>query len=223
MKRALELISTGFIALLFQACSDNKQYETAMCALVDISGTYASEKTSVANIIKAGVLSSLLPGDSLFLITIDSNSYNDKDLKAKLTLDYRPSEANKQKLAFSNKLDEFANDPARSQYTDVSGAMMLCGDYLKKTQAGTQIMLIFSDMREELPPGVKRKFDEDEFKNIDILALNVIKLNKDSNDPTIFRERLKTWEQTALNSGAHRWDIIDDAISIPGHIHSLRN
>lgn len=216
------MISIMFAALLLQACSDSKQYETAMCTLVDISGTYANEKINVANIIKAGALTSLLPGDSLFLITIDSNSYDENDLKAKLTLDYRPSEANKQKLVFANKLDDFARDPARSTHTDISGAMMLCSDYLKKTQAGTQIILIFSDMQEELPPGVKREFNKDEFKNMDIAALNVIKLNKDSSDPTVFRERLGAWEQTVINSGARSWYVIDDAINIPKHIEMFR-
>ena len=66
------------------ACTDSKQYETSFCALVDISGTYASQKSSVVKIIKAGILPEMIPGDSLYFITIDSNSYTKDNLVTKL-------------------------------------------------------------------------------------------------------------------------------------------
>ena len=84
------------------ACTDSKQYETSFCALVDISGTYASQKSSVVKIIKAGILPEMIPGDSLYFITIDSNSYTKDNLVSKLTLDYRPTTANNQKFALSD-------------------------------------------------------------------------------------------------------------------------
>ena len=34
------------------------------------------------------------PGDSLFFVKIDSNSYSEENLVTKLTLDYRPTRAN---------------------------------------------------------------------------------------------------------------------------------
>lgn len=204
------------------ACSDSKDYETAMCALADISGTYAQEKQNVARIIKAGVVPHLMPGDSLFFITIDSNSYNEDDLVASLTLDYVPSKANEQKLAFAEKLDAFAESNARSQFTDISGAMMLCKDYLSSTGAGNQAMLIFSDMKEELQPGSKRQFSENEFEGIDIAAMNVIKLNADSADPAVYRKRLEQWEQTVTDSGALSWSNIVDPVKIPEYIRQLK-
>ena len=39
------LFVIGFV-LGTAACTDNKRYETAYCALVDTSGTYASEKAT---------------------------------------------------------------------------------------------------------------------------------------------------------------------------------
>ena len=39
------------LVVLLAGCSDNKEYETAICALADISGTYAKEKKSMVNII----------------------------------------------------------------------------------------------------------------------------------------------------------------------------
>lgn len=206
MKRQISyillLLST---ATLLSSCSDNKQYETAICALTDISGTYAKEKGTMVKIIQAGILPKMLPGDSLSLIAIDSSSYDEKNIRAQLTLDYRPSQANTQRIAFAKKLDQFAKEKARSKYTDISGAMMLCSGYLKSTQAGTQVMFIFSDMKEELKPGLKRNFNNDEFEDIDIASMNVIKLNTDNTNPQIYRSRIKKWEARVLKHGAKSW------------------
>ncbi|MCP4433297.1 MAG: hypothetical protein GY806_20160, partial [Gammaproteobacteria bacterium] len=95
------------ITLVSVSCSDNKLYETSYCALVDTSGTYAAEKDNVVKIVKAGVVPEMVPGDSLFFVKIDSNSYAEENLVTKLTLDYRPSKANSQKLALAKTLDEF--------------------------------------------------------------------------------------------------------------------
>lgn len=209
-------------AVLLSSCSDNKQYETAICALADISGTYAKEKKSMVKIIKAGIIPKLVPGDSLFLITIDSNSYNDKNLKGKLSLDYRPSKANEQRIEFAAILDDFAEKNDNAKFTDISGAMMLCSGYLKSTMAGTQIMFIFSDMKEELKPGIKRSFNNDEFENMNIAAMNVIKLNKDSNDPQVYRSRIKKWEKRVLKHSAESWNAALVPTDISDYLDSLR-
>lgn len=217
-----KLSKTGLLAVTtiftIAACSDTKQYETAYCTLVDISGTYASQKKDVVKIVKAGVVPQMVPGDSLFFVKIDSNSYAEENLVTKLTLDYRPTNANNQKLALAKKLDKFASGKARSKLTDISGALMLCSDYLKATKAGTQIMFVFSDMKEELGPGVVRKFQGDEFEGINIAAMNVIKLNKDSSNPEVYRNRLKHWDKKLLKSGAENWDNLIDATKIPEFI-----
>ena len=95
LKYALSALA---FATAISGCSDSKQYETAYCALIDISGTYASEKASVVNTVKAGIVPQMIPGDSLFFVMIDSNSYSEDNLVTKLTLDYRPTTANEQKL-----------------------------------------------------------------------------------------------------------------------------
>lgn len=196
------------------SCSDNRLYETSYCALVDTSGTYASEKNNVVKIVKAGVLPQMVPGDSLFFVKIDSNSYAEDNLVTKLTLDYRPSKANSQKLALAKSLDDFAASKSRSNLTDISGGLMLCSDYLKATQSGRQIMFVFSDMKEELPKGVVRKFENDEFDGINIAAMNVIKLNRDSSNPQVYRKRLKHWDEKLIESGAESWKNLIDASKI---------
>ncbi len=218
-------LCTSFIiasALLLSSCSDNKQYETAICALTDISGTYAKEKKNMAKIIKAGIVPKLLPGDNLFLIAIDSNSYDEKNLKGKLTLDYRPSQANSQRLGFAKVLDKFAANKTRSKYTDISGAMMLCSGYLKNTKAGIQIMFIFSDMKEELKRGIKRSFDKDEFENINIATMNVIRLNSDKKNPQIYRKRMKKWKKRVLKHSAASWDSSLTPTDLSAYIDDLR-
>jgi len=63
---------------------------SALCgevALVDVSGTYADQKTEVVNIIKRGILPTLMPGDSLCGIRIDYRSYQQQNLEADLTPD----------------------------------------------------------------------------------------------------------------------------------------
>jgi hypothetical protein len=222
----LNIINRFLLALVIcgsiVACSDSKLYETSYCALVDISGTYAGEKGNVVNIVKAGVIPEMVPGDSLFFVKIDSNSYAEENLVTKLTLDYRPSKANGQKLALAKTLDNFASSKARSNQTDISGALMLCSDYLKSTKSGTQIMFVFSDMKEELPSGVVRKFENDEFDGINIAAMNIIKLNKDSSNPKVYRNRLKDWDKRLVDSGAKSWNTLIDATKIQEFIYAAK-
>ena len=207
---------------MIAACTDSKEYETSYCTLVDISGTYSAEKKGVVNIVKAGILPKMIPGDSLFFVKIDSNSYSEENLVTKLTLDYRPTKANNQKLILSKKLDKFGKGKAKSRMTDISGAMMLCSDYLKATRSGTQVIFIFSDMREELPAGVVRKFADDEFAGIDIAAMNVIKLKKDSANPEVYRKRMRKWDQRFTSSGANSWTTLLDATKIEEFIYGVK-
>ena len=210
------------MAVVVSACTDSKKYEASYCTLMDISGTYAGEKASVVNIIKAGIVPEMIPGDSLFFVKIDSNSYAEENLVTKMTLDYRPTKANSQKLAVAQTLDEYGRGNARSKLTDISGALMLCSDYLKATQSGTKVMFVFSDMKEELPAGVVRNFADDEFEGIDIVAMNVIKLNKDSSNPEVYRERLKSWNKRIIDSGARSWNTLIDATKIQEFIYSVK-
>jgi len=225
MPTAIPVIRNTLIAGLFliiTGCTENKSYETAMCALTDISGTYADEKPNVINLIKTGILPAMVPGDSLFFITIDSNSFNEENLKHKVTLDYRPSYANRQKLEFAQALDNFAAGNEQSSNTDISGAMMLCSDYLKSTGAGSQLMFIFSDMQEDLQQGITRTFETNEFDGIRIAAMNVIKLARDSSDPQVYRDRLRRWEKKVTEAGAAEWQVIFEPSHIPEFIKQGR-
>ncbi len=207
---------------LINSCSDSKKYEAAMCVLADVSGTYADEKKNIAKISKSKILARMKAGDSLFFMRIDSNSYNEGDLIANLTLDYIPSNANKQKLAMAAELDKFAQAKTRARYTDISGAMLNCTDFLNDTESGNRLIIVFSDMKEELKPGISRSFTEDQFKDIHFIAMNVIKLDADSADPDVYRKKLKDWENRTLNSGALSFNVFNDEDKIPEYIEQLR-
>ena len=69
MKRLMGLL------LLSISCSSGAQYQHAVCALVDVSGTYADQKGEVVDVIRKGLLPHLTPGDTLVVIRIDDESY----------------------------------------------------------------------------------------------------------------------------------------------------
>jgi hypothetical protein len=191
-------------------CVTERADTRAVCVLVDVSGTYADQKTAVVEIIKKGILPDLRPGDSLTLMRIDSKSFEDENIAASLLLDDRPSQANTQKVQFAKELDVFASRAENSRFTDVRGCMMLAADQLRESKAKTQMIITFSDMREELPKGVRREFSDDEFAGIHIVAVNVKRLDQDNADPSSYRKRIESWENIVMASGALDWRVIAD-------------
>jgi hypothetical protein len=190
------------------SCSSGKNYAQAIVALVDVSGTYADQKPEVVNVIKRGILPKLQPGDSIFVIRIDDESYKKANVEGGMTLDVRPSKANAQKLAFATQMDKFAAKRQRSRFTDIRGAMMLASEYLKETGAGQRTMVVFSDMEEDLPKGVKRTLAADEFAGMRILAMNVKKLSGDNMNPSVYRQRLASWQQQVKSHGAKEFAVV---------------
>jgi len=195
-------------ALLAVSCSSGAQYAQAVVALVDVSGTYADQKPQVVEVIRRGLLPKMAPGDSLIVIRIDSESYKKDNVEATVKLDVRPSKANAEKLAFAQKLDEFARRPGHAGHTDIRGAMMLGAEYLRETGAGKRTMVVFSDMQEDLPRGVKRDMAPDELKGVRVLAMNVKRLAADNADPTVYRQRLSGWEKQVTQHGARDFKVV---------------
>jgi hypothetical protein len=209
-------------ALLSLSCSDGSAYRQAVAVLIDTSGTYLDQQADVAKILKREVLPALVPGDTLLLVRIDDQSYEKDNLETLMTLDPRPSKANAQKLALAEKLDAFAAGATRAQYTDIGGAMMLAGEYLRETRAGSQVILVFSDMKEDLPRGTTREFAKGELADIDVVAVNVKRLQSDNADPQLFRGRLESWEGRVRAHGATGWRSVQDAGQLPLHLAQLR-
>jgi len=195
-------------AMLAGSCSSGAQYAHAVVALVDVSGTYADQKADVINVIRKGLLPHMTPGDTLVVIRIDDESYRKQNVEASMTLDVRPSKANAQKLALANALAEFQKRPERSQHTDIRGAMMLGAEYLRESNAGRRTMVVFSDMEEDLPRGVKRDLAPDELKGVRVLAMNVKRLAHDNANPMVYRQRLVGWEKQLMSHGAKEFKVV---------------
>jgi len=196
------------VAALVLSCTSGAQYAHAVVALVDVSGTYADQKPEVVNVIRRGLVPKLVPGDSLVVIRIDSESYTRKNVEASVKLDLRPSKANAQKLAFAGQLDEFARRPDRAPHTDIRGAMMLGAEYLRETGAGRRTMIVFSDMEEDLPRGVKRELAPNELSGVRVLAMNVKRLAADNANPAAYRRRLESWEKQVTAHGAKEFKVV---------------
>ncbi len=204
-------------------CQSGKRYDQATTVLIDVSGTYADQKDEAVQIIKREILPAMIPGDSLAVIRIDSESYARENLEALLTLDRRPSHANAQKLALAQKLNRFAARSERSEHTDIPGAMMLASEYLKELGSGSRVILVFSDMQEELPPGTTRNLAEQELEETHVVAMNVKRLQRDSADPERYRARLAAWEQRVDAAGAAGWRTVVDARHLPEYLEQIRS
>ena len=212
------------IALLgaLGACDDESRYDQAICVLIDESGTYADEKQEVVRILKREVLPAMEPGDTLLVIRIDGESYEKDNVEALITLDARPSRANAQKLALAQKLDELARRELRAAHTDIPGAMMLASEYLAELNSGSRVMLVFSDMQEDLAPGTRRKLAGNEFTGIHVAAMNVKRLGADNADPQVFRQRLSGWERRVMDAGGSGWRTFMDATKLAEYLSELR-
>jgi len=208
--------------LLATGCSDERRYDQAIGVLIDVSGTYADERQETIRVLKREVLPQLVPGDTLLVARIDSDSYDRANVEALLTLDRRPSHANAQKLEVAKLLDEFARRPLRSSHTDIPGAIMLASEYLGETGAGSRVLLIFSDMQEDLPTGATRRLDAGELAGTRVVAMNVKRLGHDRADPGVYRARLDGWGERVVAAGAAEWRTFLDPTKLPEYLDAAR-
>ena len=208
MKRALLVVTVSLGSLFMSACGDSRMHSQAVYMLVDTSGTYAQEMNKATRIINY-LLASLNSGDSLAVAKVETRSFTEKDIVAKVTFDKRPSQATTQKRAFKAKVETFAKDVRGSAYTDITGGLIQGAEYLNETKAGIKTIVIFSDMQEELGAGTVRDFPI-KLDGIRIVALNVTKLRTDNADPRLYLDRLARWEARVRKAGAVEWVTVND-------------
>ncbi|MCW8935956.1 MAG: VWA domain-containing protein [Gammaproteobacteria bacterium] len=195
------------MSLLAQhGCSEPRE-KKAVYVLVDTSGTYSKQFDKV-QIVMRYLLGSLTPGESLALARIDSESFNEKDIIARMSFDLRPSMANAQKRAFIESIDMFGKNIQASRYTDITGGILQAIEYLNETQATQRTILIFSDLKEEIKKGQVRDFPIS-FNGIHVVAINVTKLKSDNVDPREYQNRLDAWAKR-VEQGGGNWKLIND-------------
>ncbi len=175
--------------------------------LLDTSGTYTEEITKAQQIINY-TLSRLDPGDSFAIARIDTASFSEKDIVAKVTFDDRPSTANGQKRQFQEQVNAFVNHVNPAAYTDISGGLLQALEFLTEKNPGRKTIFIFSDLKEDLQAGYVRDFPMT-FTDVDVVALNVTKLRSDNLDPREYIDRLTAWQQRVEQSGGS-WRVIND-------------
>ncbi len=105
MKRFLSLAGIA-LALVLTGCDEPIPPGRGVYMLMDTSGTYTGELKQAQRIINA-ILARLDPGDSFAVARIDTGSFSEKDIVAKITFDDRPSMANQQKRKFRQLIDDF--------------------------------------------------------------------------------------------------------------------
>ncbi len=210
IKRILAIALAAIAVVSLSGCSgDNGRH--AIYMVVDTSGTYARQSDKARDVLKY-LLITANPGDTLALARINSRSYSEKNIVAKVTLENVPSKANAQKKDFAAKADRFVKKIRRSRgsaYTDISGALILATEFLRETGASKQTIVIFSDMKQELGKGTVRNFDY-EVKGIRFVVINIVKLRSDNVDPRRYKRRMEVWQEKLLGSGAAEWVVITD-------------
>lgn len=192
---------------LLSACSESGPQTKAVYMLLDTSGTYTKQIDKAQKIVKF-LLGTLNAGDSLALARIDSASFNEKDIIAKVTFDLRPTKANAEKRAFLDSVDQFSKSVKGSSYTDITGGMLQAIEYLNETGAGSKYILVFSDLKEEVKKGHVRDFPIT-FNGIKVVALNVTKLNSDNVDPREYMKRVDSWSKR-VEEGNGSWRVMND-------------
>jgi hypothetical protein len=208
MTKRFLLALIPIVGILAAGCGDSRSHSQAVYMLVDTSGTYAQE-VGKAQVIINYLLGTLNPGDSLAVARVKSRSFSEKDIIAKVTFDSRPTQANVQKRVFKEKVDNFVKSVSGSAYTDITGGLLQGAEFLNETGAGTKIIIIFSDMQEELDKVTVRDFPIS-LKNIRVIAVNVVKLKTDNIDPRRYLGRLEAWQKRVESAGASEWRVIND-------------
>ncbi len=202
-------VMSVFTAFLIMGCSQEQPLpdNRGVYLLMDTSGTYTQELNHAQQLINV-ILVRLEPGDSFAVGRIDTGSFSEKDIVAKVTFDDRPSQANQQKRRFREDVDRFVKKVKSSQYTDITGGVLQAIEYLNEKGTGGRHVLIFSDLKEELPNGYVRDIPL-QLQGFDVVALNVTKLRSDNVDPREYMDRLEDW-QRRVEEGGGTWRVIND-------------
>lgn len=205
--RSRALTAIFICSLLLIGCTKSIDRSKGVYMLLDTSGTYAEELQKAQEIINY-LLKALYPGDTLAVGRIDTGSFSEKNIIAKVQFDSRPSMAINQKRAFKETIDKFVVNVKGSKFTDISGAILQAIEYLNETGVKHKYILIFSDMKEDLAKGYIRDvpFQLSGFK---VFALYVTKLPEDIVDPNKYKERCEQW-QKKVEEGGGQWGQIND-------------
>ena len=210
MKTQQRLLAAAVVAgalLTATACAPPPPRNTGVYLLLDTSGTYTQELDKAKQIINY-TLSRLDALDSFAVARIDTGSFSEQDIMAKVTLDDRPSAANVQKREFAQTVEKSLAGVKGSPYTDITGGLLQAVEFLNEKQPGRKTIFIFSDLKEDLEAGYVRDI-EVPVDGFEVVALNVTKLRSDNVDPREYLDRLESWRRRVEAQGG-TWRVIND-------------
>jgi hypothetical protein len=201
------LLSAG-LALALAGCSGEAALTSrGVYLLIDTSGTYTKELNNAQAIINA-ILAKLEPGDSFAVARVDTASFTEKNIIARVTFDERPSVTNQQKRNFRDAVDAFVRGVKPASHTDITGGVLQAVEYLNEKNPGRKTILVFSDLEEDLRDGYVRDIPLT-MDGFEVVALNVTKLRADNVDPRKYMNRLEHW-QSRVEAGGGSWRVIND-------------
>lgn len=204
-------IAMTVLALLVLAgCSENQgpnPNQRGVYMLLDTSGTYTKQLDKAEQIISY-LLTQLNPGDAFAVARIDKGSFSEKDIVAKVALDDQPSRANRQKRTFQQEIQNFLENVESAPHTDITGGMLQATEYLNEHDVGKKTILVFSDMKEDLPEGYNRDIPLT-LDGVNVVAVNVTKLRSDNVNPQEYLDRLDEWQKRVENAGGN-WRVVND-------------
>jgi hypothetical protein len=201
-------IALAALALALAGCSGEAAPTTrGVYLLMDTSGTYTQELDKAQALINA-LLAKLDTGDSFAVARVDTGSFSEKDIVARVTFDERPSTTNQQKRKFREEIDRFVRQVTPAAYTDITGGILQAAEYLTEKAPGRKTILIFSDLKEDLKEGYLRDLPLT-VDGFEVIAINVTKLRSDNVDPREYMIRLEDW-QRRVESGGGSWRVIND-------------
>ena len=198
----------AFAALNITGCTSGNPNSKAVVLLLDTSGTYTTELGNAQRIVNY-LLGTLEAGDSFAVARINSQSFTEKNIIVRATFDSRPSTANAQKRTVLDTMQKFIGETDKgSAHTDITGGLLQALEYVREVNTAKKIVLLFTDLQEDLEKRQIREFPID-FKGVRVIAVNVTKLRSDNIDPRDFQERQDYWKQR-VESGGGQWQVIND-------------
>ena len=207
LRRSIATATACVAALAAASCGPPTPHNTGVYLLLDTSGTYREELDKAKQIINY-TLARLDALDTFAVARIDTGSFSEQDIMAKVTLDDRPSAANAQKREFAQRINKFLDETPSSPYTDITGGLLQAVEFLNEKHPGRKTIFIFSDLKEDLHAGYVRDI-EIPVDGFEVVALNVTKLRSDNVDPREYLARLDEWKHRVEAEGG-TWRVIND-------------
>lgn len=183
------------------------QGKKAVYVLVDTSGVYNKQFDKVQTVLRH-LLRTLQPGDSLALARIDSISFSEKDIVARMTFDMRPSMANSQKRAFLEMIDNYSKDIRLKKHTDIIGGALQAIAYLNESGVNNKYVVVFSELKEETREDHVRNFPVS-FSGINVITIDASQPQDKNSVSKKYKKRLEHWKGR-VESSAGNWKVTAD-------------